>query len=168
MRLWGLTFQKGGRRAPVAGRPRPSPAQPDLVELEVAAIRMNNRVEAADRGLRADRTVAESEDYVVNLVVNPLLHLLVDVGPRGGVDGHARLLQEIVELRVLDLAIVERAGGVPAAVVEEIRLPQREEVHHRDLEVLFDPDLAQPSSPGQLLDLHVDAGFLEPLEHDLR
>ena len=81
-----------------AGRDRSRP-QPDFMELEVAAVRMNDRVEAADRGLRADRTVAEPEDHVVNLIVDALLHLLVDVCARGGVDRHARLLQESVEDR---------------------------------------------------------------------
>src|SRR5450755_1705917 len=49
-------------------RPRRLSPQPDFVELEVAAVRMNNRVEAPDRGLRANRPVAEPEDDVVILV----------------------------------------------------------------------------------------------------
>src|SRR5208282_1655392 len=168
MQLFGLTLSRaaGARFAPAAGAS--SRAQPHFVEPQVAAVRVNDRVEPTDRGLGADRTVAEPEDHVVILVVDSLLHLLVDVGTGRWVDRDARLLQEIVKVRIPDMAIVERAGRMPEAVIEEIRLPEGEEVHHRDLKILVNPDLAQPVGPGQLLDLHVDAGFLEPLEHDLR
>ena len=91
---------------------------------------MNNRVEAADRGLRADRPVPEPEDDVVILVEDALLHLLVDVGARRGVDCYARFLQEIVKLGIPDMTVIERAGRMPEAVVQEVRLPQCEEVHH--------------------------------------
>src|SRR5262252_1746014 len=78
----------------------PSRAQPHLVELEIAAIRMDDRVESDDRGLSADRAVAEPEDHVVSLVIDSLLHLLVDAGTRRRIDRHARLLQLVVELRI--------------------------------------------------------------------
>ena len=74
------------KRRPARVRRRPplarSRAEPHLVELKVAAVRMDDRVEAADSRLRADRTVAEPEDHVVILVIDPLLHLFVDVRPR--------------------------------------------------------------------------------------
>jgi hypothetical protein len=114
---------------PSAGRD-PQGLQPDFVELEVAAVRMNDRVEAPNRGLRADRPVAEPEDDVVILVEDALLHLLVDVGARRGVDRNARFLQESVEIGIVYMAVVEGAGRMPEAVVEEVRLPQCEEVHH--------------------------------------
>src|ERR1700729_80056 len=110
--------------------PRLSGLQPDFVELEVAAVRMNDRVEAPDRRLRADRPVPEPEDHVVILVEDALLNLFVDVCAGNRVDCHTRLLQEVVEIWILNVSIVERAGRMPEAVVEEVRFPQGEEVHH--------------------------------------
>src|SRR5450631_1506218 len=100
------------RTTPRAG----SRAQPHLVEPEIAAVRVDDRIEASDRRLSTDGTVAEPEDHVVSLVIDSLLHLFVDAGPRCRIDRHARLLQQVVEHRILDLAIVERAGRVPEAV----------------------------------------------------
>jgi len=91
---------------------------------------MNDRVEAADGGLRADRPVPEPEDDVMILVVDALLYLFVDVGARRGVNCNARFLQESVEVGIADMTVVERAGRMPKAVLEEVRLPQCEEVHH--------------------------------------
>src|ERR1700721_2214922 len=109
-------------------RPRLSGLQPDFVELEVAAVRMNDRVEAPDRGLRADRPVPEPEDHVVILVEDALLNLFVDACAGNRVDCHTRFLQEVVEIWILNVSIVERARRMPEAVVEEVRLPQGEEV----------------------------------------
>src|SRR5208337_3687683 len=70
MQLFGLTLSRaaGARFAPAAGAS--SRAQPHFVEPQVAAVRVNDRVEPTDRGLGADRTVAEPEDHVVILVVD--------------------------------------------------------------------------------------------------
>ena len=73
--------------------------------------------------------IPEPEDHVVILIEDALLNLFVDVGAGNRVDCHTRFLQEIVEIWILDVTIVERARRMPKAVVEEVRLPQGEEVH---------------------------------------
>src|SRR5919107_1850716 len=45
---------------------RRSRPQPDLMEVQVAPVRMHDRLEAADRGLCADGSVPEPEHHIVH------------------------------------------------------------------------------------------------------
>ncbi|MPM08774.1 hypothetical protein SDC9_55090 [bioreactor metagenome] len=138
------------------------------MEVQVRAVRHHHRIEPANRLLRRDGPVAEPQDDVENLVIDPRLHLLVERGALGRIDGHACLGGQLVDHRILDRPIVERPFRVPQRIEQEVRLPQREEVHHRHLEVAIDPALAEPVRPGELFDRHPHARLAEPFRKDLR
>src|SRR5271168_3104384 len=61
----------GAREAPtIAG----SGAQPHLVEVEVAPVRMDDRVEPYDGGLRSNGSISEPQDDVVDLIADTFLN----------------------------------------------------------------------------------------------
>jgi hypothetical protein len=93
------------------------------MEVEVAPVRMNDRVEPYDGGLSSDGSISEPQDDVVDLIEDSFLHFFVGIGARRGIDNAARLLREFVDDRVLDSAIVESPGRIPQTVVKKIRLP---------------------------------------------
>src|ERR1700692_5050096 len=97
----------GAREAPaIAG----SGAQPHPVEVEVAPVRMDDRVEPYDGGLRSAGAISEPQDHVVDLIEDTFLHFFVGICARGGIDNPARLLSEFVDDWILDLPIVESPG----------------------------------------------------------
>jgi hypothetical protein len=66
------------------------------MEVQVAAVRMDDRLNTADRRLRSYGAIPEPQDDIMHLIKNALLHLSVDIIARGRIGRDACLLKKLV------------------------------------------------------------------------
>src|SRR4051812_26925770 len=97
----GNVRRAGGAKA-AGPPPRPptrgpgSGLEPDVAELQVRAVRMDQLVEPADFRLRRDRAVAEPEHDVVGLVLHALLDVPIELHALGWIDRAPRALCQLI------------------------------------------------------------------------